>query len=102
MKLKLSIFALLLTGIMSGCSVAKSLYVPTEANAKLAGTSVQDLINGKVLYMNKCNQCHGLKKPGKYSATVWEGYIDDMQERAKITDNEKALIYAYLTSEIAM
>lgn len=100
MKMKIALFIILLAGISSGCSVAKKLYIPTAANALKADLSVQDLINGKVLYINKCNKCHGLKKPSKYSAVVWDGYINDMQERAKITDNEKALIYAYLTSEI--
>lgn len=102
MKFKLSIFAILLVGLTSCGSIASKLYVPTEANALKADVPVQDLINGKVLYMNKCNQCHGLKKPSKYTADQWMVNLNKMQERAKISDTEKGLIYNYLTSEIPM
>lgn len=96
-----AILLLMLIAIFSACgSAASKLYNPTEVNAAKANVSVDNLLEGKVLYMNKCNKCHGLKKPSKYSAEKWTDNLNKMQERAKITDAEKKRIHTYLTSEV--
>lgn len=100
MKIKLFLFAILLFSMSSCGSIVSKLYIPVEANALKASLPVQDLITGKNLYLNNCNECHGLKMPKRFDAVQWTKKLDKMQDRAEITDAEKALIHAYLTSEI--
>lgn len=102
MKTKLHLFAafFVLLLITSCGSVAKNLYIPMEANALKASVSVTDLIAGKDLYLTRCNECHKLNKPSRYSDSQWVNILDKMQEKAKITDAQKGLIHSYLTAEI--
>jgi cytochrome c5 len=76
-------------------SCASKLYIPT---AKTATVSLENLNKGRDLYSNSCSSCHELFLPNKYTAAEWHKNLDWMQERAKITDAEKQLIYDYLVS----
>lgn len=91
-------FALLL---LASCgATAKNLYLPLEANAAKTDVSVQDLVNGRDLYLNECNECHKLNQPKKYTSGEWTKILKKMQEKAEITDAQRELIFSYLTSEI--
>jgi hypothetical protein len=48
-------------------------------------------------YENNCAKCHELFKPKDYTAEQWKPILVSMQEKAKITDQEREKIYAYLT-----
>ena len=54
-------------------------------------------MQGRKLYVNHCGGCHNLYLPKEYNADQWKKNIDEMQEKAKISDKEKQLIYQYLT-----
>ena len=51
---------------------------------------------GKTVYEVKCSKCHGLKDPAKYTQERWVGLVNWMAPRAKVVDNEKAQILAYV------
>lgn len=74
-------------------SCASELYQPINSSKK---TSLEDLKKGRATYVNKCSTCHQLKLPNKYNDKQWEVNLNKMQPRAKITDDEKLLIYQYL------
>jgi cytochrome c2 len=61
--------------------------------------NIDSLKTGKNLYEASCVRCHKLKDPAKYTAKQWPGLVDKMQKRAKITDEQKAIILSYLVSE---
>ena len=63
---------------------------------KLVTDSVK---TGNELYVKSCGHCHKLKDPAKYTMVQWPGKVTKMQKRAKITDEEKALILSYLATE---
>lgn len=87
---------LLLIGLsMTAC--APALYVPQSTNSKEA-SDLQVLNEGRALYVRNCGSCHSLYIPNDFSEEAWEAYIEKMQNRAKISDSEKALILQYLTS----
>lgn len=76
-------------------SCSSQLYVPIEAVAKIP---LEDLKTGREIYVKKCSSCHQLYLPNKYTEKVWMDNLNEMQVRAKITDEEKTLIYQYLTN----
>lgn len=56
-----------------------------------------ELVQGKVLYENNCANCHNLFNPKSFSAEQWRPIMLKMQQEAKISDEEREKIYAYLT-----
>lgn len=71
----------------------------TTAPAPVTNPFLLARINeGKSLYESNCNKCHGLHNPGKYNEQQWTKYLDWMAPKAKITDEQKATIFAYLSN----
>ena len=60
----------------------------------------QLLLKGRGFYVTSCSSCHNLHFPKEYGITEWEVQLDKMQDRAKISDKEKQLIYDYLSSQL--
>jgi len=86
---------ILLTCLIGGCSAA--LYTPTPSDVT-EGTTLDRLLQGRVLYVAKCGSCHMLKLPSEHSPAVWQENLDEMQIRARITDAEKELMFEYLAA----
>lgn len=76
-------------------SCGPSLYMPSSSDI----VKQQRLLSGRKLYVNHCSSCHNLHLPKEFDTIGWETEIDKMQERAKITDEEKQSIIEYLTSQ---
>jgi mono/diheme cytochrome c family protein len=89
----ITVLVIALAAISVGCS--SQLYMPASSNA----AQQQDLLAGRKLYVSKCGGCHNLHLPGEFSASAWEKNISEMQEKAKISDEQKKLILNYLTSQ---
>lgn len=89
---KLIIFGSIL--LLISCS--SQLYVPIEATSTV---SLEDLKTGREIYVKKCSSCHQLHLPNQYTEKVWSSNLNEMQVRAKITNDQKQLIYQYITSE---
>jgi len=81
-------------GLIAACGSA--LYVPS-ASEVTSKANLEELNEGRVLYINKCGGCHTLFVPEKYSAKEWSGWVDKMEVKAKITASEKEKIIKYLT-----
>lgn len=77
-------------------SCAVSLYMPTEKDAIKSNTSLDNLKQGRELYINKCGKCHTAFAPSKFTAQQWLPQINRMQKRAKVSDIEKEMINQYL------
>ncbi|MCB0509075.1 MAG: hypothetical protein R2739_04835 [Chitinophagales bacterium] len=50
------------------------------------------------LYAASCVKCHKLVEPSKFTKEEWVGWLDKMAPKAKITDEQKANIYEYLSA----
>jgi len=74
-------------------SCATELYQPITGSEKVP---LEDLKTGRSLYVNKCAACHHLRLPNKYNEKQWVVILNKMQKKAKITDDQKQLIYQYL------
>jgi mono/diheme cytochrome c family protein len=76
-----------------GC--ASALYQPLPEHATPNATLTQ-LTEGRRLYVASCGGCHTLYAPGKFTQQTWMHNLDEMQERSKIDDAQKNLIFQYL------
>lgn len=100
MKMKLSLLSLIFFALTSCGFNESKYYTPSEANSSKAQVSVEMLASGRAMYINACGECHKLYKPSRNNANSWKMYLNDMQERSGISDDDKRKIYLYLTSEI--
>jgi cytochrome c553 len=84
---------------LSACATAK-LYVPTAAIAAKSGASLDILAQGHTLYMTKCGKCHEAPAMSTYAtAEKTTKILNWMQPKAKITDDEKAIIRKYIDAK---
>lgn len=74
-------------------SCAPQLYIPASNDAN----EQQTLLSGRNLYVSRCGHCHNLHLPKERDKDGWFKQLNKMQEKAKITDSEKELIFKYLT-----
>ncbi|MEQ3661469.1 MAG: cytochrome c5 [Flavobacterium sp.] len=59
-----------------------------------------ELAHGKTIFETKCGRCHDLVKPESYSKEKWTPIMNSMAKKAKISDEEKALVYNYVTMNL--
>jgi len=52
---------------------------------------------GKAIYIAKCGKCHKLKEPSRGNMAQWTKWIDRMAPKAKLTEDEKAQVTAYVS-----
>lgn len=96
---------ILATIVLSACGSVK-LITPTQADVdRMSDTypeyTLAELTQGKSLYEQKCDRCHGLKDPAGYTREQWHQITPKMVEKANkrqqtISSEEGALIEKYL------
>ena len=59
-----------------------------------------ELVQGKSIYEAKCNKCHDLPSPNSYSKQRWVPIMKSMQNAAKISDEEREMVYNYVTMNL--
>jgi hypothetical protein len=84
-----------------GCSKdnkisTSGLYVPTGADTT-ANATLQELQQGRVLYIDHCASCHSLYSPDDYSANQWPRVLSGMASRAGLSAANTLLVEKYLT-----
>lgn len=92
MKKKIFIIIVFTSCILYSCG--SLLYMPSVTDP----VQQERLLKGRKLYVEICSSCHNLHLPKSYTAEEWKQNIDKMQKRAKISDEQKELIYEYVTS----
>lgn len=84
----------MLADMIYACS--PGLYKPTQEQANASGVSLEELQNGRELYVAHCNSCHTLYYPKQFNEAKWKENLDEMQSKAEISNREKELILQYL------
>jgi hypothetical protein len=77
-------------------SAGSSLYTPTTADVTSTAT-LTELQQGRTLYINNCNSCHGLYSPDNYTSTEWKSIISNMGPRTGMSSSEILLVTKYVT-----
>jgi len=78
----------------------------TEIDVKRAAlrrprTTLADLERGRTLYLSRCTSCHRPIEPMGFRAQEWPGYVAEMQERARLGQDEAELVVLYLVTMAA-
>ncbi len=96
----LSILFVSMFVFISGCSKSNtdtsSLYTPTSADIT-ANATLQELQQGRTLYINNCGACHGLYSPDNFTPTQWVSYINIMAPNTSMSASEILLVTKYVT-----
>jgi mono/diheme cytochrome c family protein len=91
------IITLILTG---GCTKnggdTSSLYTPTSADVT-ANATLEQLQQGRALYIENCNNCHGLYNPDSNSPSRWRSILSNMAPKSGMSSSETQLVTKYLT-----
>jgi hypothetical protein len=84
-------------GALAGC--AGSSPPPVSAlDASRANVQLAELQSGRTLLMRKCGGCHRVPMPSDHTAHDWPAKLVEMSDRAKVDDQQRHLIEAYLVT----
>jgi mono/diheme cytochrome c family protein len=99
-KIYLTVLVISMIVMIEGCSKKSSdtggLYVPTSADAT-ANATLQDLEQGRALYINNCGACHSLFSPDSYTPAQWGSIINNMAPKTNMSASEILLVSKYVT-----
>ena len=54
------------------------------------------IASGKTIYQASCTRCHALKNVGSFTAQTWDGILNAMAKRAKLSEEETNQVAAYI------
>lgn len=98
MRSSLALKLLLLTCMVSACTA--SLPQPTAADAEhgFSRVGLDELKQGRVLYIARCGGCHALRDPASEPAAAWSSEVHEMRTKhgVALSDEEERRISAYL------
>ncbi|CAM4256260.1 cytochrome c [Flavobacterium terrigena] len=109
-KITIGLFAL---AIAYGCTAKKAVAPTPEVKEVVVATdaamvamveplkpvaTAETLAEGKSLYEMNCAKCHKLFDPNTFNTEEWTPIVLRMQKKAKISDEHREKIYAYLTT----
>lgn len=93
-KTNKNIFALMIAGTAFFASCT-----PRPAVVEGSKTiTAENLALGKTIFNNSCGKCHDLPNPTDHSAQDWVGIMNSMAPKAKLNDEQHALVYDYVVS----
>ncbi|VXA97359.1 Cytochrome C [Flavobacterium sp. 9AF] len=95
MKIKI-ITGFILGVFLVACSSSKKTVETIEVVEKKQTELSPEHAQGKLLYENNCGKCHALFSADKYTKEQWEPIVLRMQKKARITDEQRELVYNYL------
>lgn len=90
--LKTLLIAVSATGFLASCTPKPAVAEGTQTD------NAEKLAAGKTIYDNSCNRCHELPNPTAHSAQDWVGIMNSMAPKAKLNDEQHALVYDYVVS----
>lgn len=73
-----------------------------RAGSRWPDSSEASLKRGRRLFVDRCSGCHSLVLPREHSEEEWVEWLDAMQERARLTPQERELVLRYLVGERGM
>ena len=93
----LFVYILVILGSCSkSTSGSSSLYTPTSANVT-ANATLQELQQGRSLYISNCNSCHSLVSPDDYTPAQWKSILSSMAPKTGMSSSEILLVTKYVS-----
>jgi cytochrome c5 len=91
-----------LAGLALACAGALPPVTPAlveRAVNRWPDSSEANLKRGRRLYVDRCSGCHSLVLPQEHDEDEWVEWLDAMQERARLTRQERELMQRYLVGQ---
>jgi hypothetical protein len=76
-------------------SDTSALYVPTSSDAT-SNATLQELQEGRILYIDNCNSCHSLYSPDNYTISQWKSIMSTMAPKTNMSTSDIQLVTKYL------
>ena len=92
----LSILAISVWGCSKKVTPAASTGTTTAPVVATVPATAEEIAAGQTTFVARCQKCHKLKDPGKFTATKWESILNKMAPKAKLDDTEKKNVLAYV------
>lgn len=73
-----------------------NLYVPASTDVT-SNATLDDLTQGRQLYIDNCSRCHSLYSPDSYTVGQWEYILPSMTPRTHMSAAEVKLVTKYVT-----
>jgi len=93
------VFSVAILVLIGGCKKntfdTSLLYTPTNADVT-ANATLQELQQGRTLYINNCNSCHGLFSPDDYAPSQWKSILGLMAPKTYMSTSEIQLVTKYV------
>jgi cytochrome c5 len=64
------------------------------------GTVTADTLQGKSVFMARCERCHGIPDPLVYTVSQWEDILERMIPRARIGKENAVHVRGYILSKV--
>jgi len=83
--------------LLGSCAI--STIAPAVTPAMVAGSrghSAGELKRGRDLFGTRCTACHTADPVAKHSVSEWNGIVDDMAGRSKLSADERSALMAYI------
>ena len=99
--MKKIIFAIFVAFLLTEISCSKdtvssdALYVPTTADAT-SNATLEELQQGRTLYIGNCGSCHGLYSPDDFSVSRWQSIMSGMAPKTRMSSSEISLVTMYV------
>ncbi len=89
------VFVLVLMSCTKGSPDTSQLYVPTESNVT-ANATLDELQQGRELFINNCGACHSLYIPESYAPSEWKNILNQMGPKTSMSAAEIELVLKYV------
>lgn len=103
---KIIFILILLVGIVQACNkkaiptIADRTTDPPKPESPVANVK-PDIEAGKTIFTTRCDKCHDLPDPVKYTAERWDGILQTMIPRAGISRVQEVHLTAYIKANSA-
>ncbi len=95
------ILSIIGTALLVSCSKKLAPVEVEEVSEVVEVVSLNsNQLAGKAIYEAKCGKCHKLYNVSDYSKEQWPNILEQMQPKAKITDDQKAQVLDYIVASL--
>lgn len=101
MKNRKGFMLILIFGIVAASCTKQTqdtsnLYIPTPSEVT-AKTTLDELIQGRALYIDNCSRCHGLYSDESFTSNKWKSIMTSMAPKTPMTASEVNFVTKYVT-----
>ncbi len=89
------IFVFVLMSCSKDSQNTSQLYVPDESNVTATAT-LDELQQGRVLFINNCGACHAYPTPESYTPSQWKSIMNQMGPKTSMSSAEIVLVTKYV------